>query len=127
MRKAAAVLLLLPVVGLTGCQEILCPLIGEFGGRFTGDAEGDVMIEVVEGMDEEDAEASIRLSAPPLDVFGTAVVDCDMGMFSARLETADNPDFGEFSGLLQESDGSGEWSFFTGESGTWDINKLLDQ
>lgn len=126
MRKAA-VLLLLPVLGLTGCQEILCPLIGEFGGRFTGDAEGDVMIEVVEGMDEEDAEASIRLSAPPLDVFGSAVIDCDMGMFSARLETVDDPDFGQFSGLLGQSDGTGEWSFASGESGTWDISKLLNQ
>jgi len=124
MRKAAV--LLVPLLALTGCQEVLCPLLGEFGGRFTGDQQGDVMIDVVAGEDEEDAEASIRLSAPPLDVFGTAVVDCDMGMFSARLETVDNPDFGEFSGLLGESDGTGEWSFFTGESGTWDINKLLE-
>ena len=124
MRRAAV--LVLPLLFLTGCKDVICPLLGEFGGRFTGDAEGDVMIDVVEGESEEEAEASIRLSAPPLDVFGTAVIDCDMGMFSARLETEDNPNFGDFSGLLQDSDGSGEWSFFSGESGTWDISKLVD-
>ncbi|MEM6994082.1 MAG: hypothetical protein AAF721_26450 [Myxococcota bacterium] len=119
-------LIVVPFVLLTGCSDVLCPLLGEFGGRFVGDAEGDVNIDVVAGEDEEMAEASIRLSAPPLDVFGTAVIDCDMGMFSARLETTDNPDFGEFSGLLGEDLGEGEWSFASGESGTWDISKLLD-
>ncbi len=118
-------LILAPLVLLTGCSDVLCPLLGEFGGRFIGDAEGDVEIDIVAGEDEGMAEASLRLTAPPLDVFGAAVIDCDNGMFSARLETVDNPDFGDFSGLLDEDLGSGEWSFATGESGTWDISKLL--
>lgn len=119
------VLIAAPLLLLTGCQDLICPLLGEFGGRFVGDATGDVSIDIMAGEEDEMAEASIRLSAPPLDVFGSAVVDCDNGKFSARLETNDNPDFGEFSGLLGEEAGEGEWSFASGESGTWDISKLL--
>lgn len=119
------IVLVVPLLAfLPGCS-VLCSLLGQFAGQFEGDAQGDVMIEVMENPDDEEmADVEIRLSAPPLDVFGSAVVSCDDGKFSAKLETEDNPDFGDFEGFLRENAGDGEWSFNTGEQGTWDIVKM---
>ena len=118
--------LVIPLVSvLPGCS-VICPLIGYFAGKFDGTKQGDVTIDVSEGDSDNMADAEIRLSAPPLDVLGEAVIDCDNGEFSARLETADNPDFGEFEGFLRENAGDGTWSFFNPEMdmGTWQLDRM---
>jgi hypothetical protein len=110
---------------LPGCKQLICPLVGLFVGSFAGDASGDVEIEVAENANDEDmADVSVRLSTPELSVYGDAVITCDDGMFNAMLVTDDTPDFGDFSGNLNEMDGDGEWSFNTGEVGTWQIVRM---
>ena len=104
---------------LSGCSNV-CPVLGDFVGLFAGDAEGDLVISVAESDEKEMADLEVRLTTPGLEAFGSAVITCDGGAFSVSLETADISDFGSFSGDLDEGDASaGEWSFSTGEVGTW--------
>ncbi len=121
MHRTISLLTLLALV--PGCGA-LCPLLGFYVGKFAGDAEGDVEIDVMEGESEDEPDVEIRLTAPGLEPFGSAVINCDEGMFSAKLETTENADFGSFIGSLTEQAGDGEWSFNTGEMGTWDITKM---
>ena len=104
---------------LSGCSDV-CPVLGDFVGLFTGDAEGDLVISVAESDEKGMADLEVRLTTPGLEAFGSAVITCDGGAFSVGLETVDISDFGDFSGTLDEAGASaGEWSFTTGEVGTW--------
>lgn len=129
--RTPLVLLLLVSTFATGCGQLTCPLLGLFAGRFAGDREGELTIDVMENPDDPDkADTEIRLTAPPLDIFGSAVIDCEDGMLSTRLEMNEDGtaiDFGEFSGLLgKDGLGDGEWSFNSGEMGTWELDREED-
>ena len=128
MRTPLVLLLTVSTLATTGCGQLTCPLLGLFAGRFAGDAEGDLMVEVMEDPDDpEKVDTSIRLTAPPLDIFGSAVVDCNDGKIMTRLEMNEDGeaiDFGAFEGVLGEDGlGSGHWSFNSGEMGTWELDE----
>jgi hypothetical protein len=108
---------------LTGCNGgTTCALVGQLAGLFSGDVEGDLLIDVVENADDPTmADVAVTLTTADLEAFGSAQILCEDGQISLQLETADVSDFGDFAGTLSEGGGDGDWSFTTGESGTWSV------
>jgi hypothetical protein len=108
--------LLLPL--LSGCNKA-CAIVGDIAGIFEGDLSGDLSVSVVESKADGMADLTINLSTDTLSPFGSAEITCEGGAFNVTLQTADVPDFGTLSGDLSDGLGSGEWSFTSGETGTW--------
>lgn len=113
------VLMLLP---FSACDSsVSCELVGKLVGTFSGDASGDLVIEVVQSKDDPSmADLTVTLTTPDLEAYGAAVVTCDGGEFDLTLETADTSSLGDFAGSVAAKGGDGSWSFSSGESGTWE-------
>lgn len=87
---------------------------------YAGDLSGDVNIEVVEdskGM----AELALTLTTDDTEIYGSALVTCTDGQFALQLVDTDGNPLGDLSGLLGASGGDGDWTFETGETGTWEV------
>ncbi len=115
--------LILPLV-LTGCTEAeICELVGSYTGTFSGDAEGNVDIEVTDA----DGVTLIDVTIQNDDVaaLGTGEVTCEDGAFAVDLETDLGEALGTLDGALAEGSGDGTWEFtatdLQGLSGTWQV------
>jgi hypothetical protein len=112
---------ILPLLSLSACSpSVTCDLVGSLVGTFVGDASGDLVIDIVQSKDDPTAaDLTVTLTTPDLEAYGSAVITCDGGDFDLNLQTNDNTDFGDFGGTMGTGDGSGDWTFTTGETGTW--------
>lgn len=124
-RSAAALLLSLAL--LPGCitEDQICALLGDWKGAFYGDAEGDLVISIIDSDTPDEAIIQITLKGgADLTTIaeGTGVIGCTDGEIALDLVNADDEVIGDFAGTINDDGSSeaGEWHFATGESGTWD-------
>jgi hypothetical protein len=112
-------LLFLP---LMACGQT-CDLVGTFVGTFAGDLSGDVHIEVLEDKETGMADLALTLTTADTELYGAALITCTDGQFALQLVDADGNPIGDFGGLLGSGGGDGDWTFDSGESGTWEATE----
>jgi hypothetical protein len=118
------ILVLAPVLLLAACsEEATCNLIGEYSGQYTGDAEGNIELAIL----DEDGETvvNITLEDTDLTVEGTGTINCEDGSFVTDL-TVDGEQIGTLEGAVtEEGVGEGTWEFtdgqLSGKSGAWSV------
>lgn len=115
--------LLLPFV-LLGCTEAeICELVGSYTGTFTGDAEGNVDIEVTDA--DGVTLIDVTIQNDTVAALGSGEVNCEDGAFAIDLETDAGEALGAFEGAVAEGSGDGTWEFtatdLAGLAGTWQV------
>lgn len=115
-------MLLLPL--LAGCSQP-CELLGSFVGLFSGDAEGDATLTVVENKDNPDqVDIDVDLGEP-LSAYATATISCspEAGLtLDVRNDAGEV--VGEYLGTLGSETGEGTWSTTDGLAGTWSMTRV---
>jgi hypothetical protein len=116
------------LLSLSACSEKqACALLGDWEGAFYGDEEGDLVISLVDSDTPDEAILQVTLQGAGGAVAdGTSTISCDGNdQFQLELENVDDGTrLGDFGGKMgTDGTGEGDWSFDSGEAGTWDMSK----
>lgn len=112
--------LVVPMLLSTGCEGSLCSLLGTFAGAFEGSLEGTLDAVIEEDPDNSDvADVSLTLTGNGSVFSGVAKVNCTDGELVLDLTDVDGASVGDVTGLIGEGTGHGDYTFVSGEVGTW--------